>query len=123
MANNVCAFPDKMVKKHKDFIVCASGNTYGTGADRKYVGRLEIDAATLDRFAFAAWERAPREWREKVGFHQGLFAGYGRPIDGIKKVIKDMVPTDNEPHIVFDAGVADHYEKIDEQVEQLITKR
>ena len=52
MANNVCAFPDKMVKKHKDFIVCASGNTYGTGADRKYVGRLEIDAATLDRFAF-----------------------------------------------------------------------
>lgn len=52
LANNVCAFPDKMVKKHKDFIVCASGNTYGTGADRKYVGRLEIDAATLDRFAF-----------------------------------------------------------------------
>lgn len=52
MANSVCAFPDKMVKRHPDFIVCASGNTYGTGADRRYVGRLEIDGATLDRFCF-----------------------------------------------------------------------
>lgn len=52
MANSVCAFPDKMVKKHPDFILCASGNTYGTGADRRYVGRLEIDGATLDRFVF-----------------------------------------------------------------------
>ena len=98
---------------------------------KDYQQRLDMEslnfalcnAAQLRRFAFAAWERAPREWREKVGFHQGLFAGYGRPIDGIKKVIKDMAPTDNEPYIVFDAGVADHYEKIDEQVEQLITKR
>lgn len=52
ISNHVCSFPDQMVKKHKDFILCASGNTYGHGANRKYVGRLEIDGATLDRFVF-----------------------------------------------------------------------
>lgn len=52
ISNHVCAFPDQMIKKHPDFILCASGNTYGHGANRKYVGRLEIDGATLDRFVF-----------------------------------------------------------------------
>lgn len=52
ISNHVCSFPDKMVPKHKDFVLCASGNTYGHGANRKYVGRLEIDGATLDRFVF-----------------------------------------------------------------------
>lgn len=52
ISNHVCSFPDQMVKKHPDFILCASGNTYGHGANRRYVGRLEIDAATLDRFVF-----------------------------------------------------------------------
>lgn len=52
LSNNVCSFPDKMVERHKDFVLCASGNTYGHGANRKYVGRLEIDGATLDRFVF-----------------------------------------------------------------------
>ena len=52
IANHVCSFPDAMVAKHPDFVLCASGNTYGHGANRKYVGRLEIDAATLDRFVF-----------------------------------------------------------------------
>ena len=52
ISNHVCSFPDQMVKKHPDFILCASGNTYGHGANRKYVGRLEIDGATLDRFVF-----------------------------------------------------------------------
>ena len=52
LSNNVCSFPDTMVRRHKDFILCASGNTYGHGANRKYVGRLEIDGATLDRFIY-----------------------------------------------------------------------
>lgn len=52
ISNHVCSFPDKMVAKHPDFVLAASGNTYGHGANRKYVGRLEIDGATLDRFVF-----------------------------------------------------------------------
>lgn len=50
LANGQMAFPDQMVKRHPDFVCLASANTYGRGADRAYVGRQAIDAATLDRF-------------------------------------------------------------------------
>jgi hypothetical protein len=51
LANGICAFPDKLVRRHKDFFAIAAGNTFGRGADRQYVGRNQLDAATLDRFA------------------------------------------------------------------------
>lgn len=51
LANGYAAFPDGMVKRHDDFRCVASANTYGRGADRQYVGRQAMDAATLDRFA------------------------------------------------------------------------
>jgi cobaltochelatase CobS len=50
LANGCCAFPDKLVPRHKDFVAIAAGNTFGRGADRQYVGRNQLDAATLDRF-------------------------------------------------------------------------
>lgn len=55
LANNSCAFPDGMVNKHNDFVIVASANTFGTGANREYVGRNQLDAATLDRFAVIEW--------------------------------------------------------------------
>lgn len=51
LANGHMAFPDGMVKRHDDFRVIASANTYGRGPDRQYVGRQALDAATLDRFS------------------------------------------------------------------------
>jgi MoxR-like ATPase len=51
LANRMCAFPDKLVEAHPDFLAIAAGNTFGRGADRQYVGRNQLDAATLDRFA------------------------------------------------------------------------
>ena len=51
LANGTCAFPDGMVKRNDDFVCIAAGNTFGRGADRQYVGRQQLDAATLDRFA------------------------------------------------------------------------
>lgn len=39
-----------VVKKHKDFVLVAAANTFGHGADAMYVGRNQLDAATLDRF-------------------------------------------------------------------------
>jgi cobaltochelatase CobS len=54
LANGQMAFPDSMVKRHADFRVLACANTYGHGADRLYVGRAQLDAATLDRFARVA---------------------------------------------------------------------
>lgn len=50
LANGIGDFPDGMVRKHKDFHAIAAGNTFGRGADRQYVGRNQLDAATLDRF-------------------------------------------------------------------------
>lgn len=50
LANSTCPFPDGLVKRHKDFFAIAAGNTFGRGADRQYVGRNQLDAATLDRF-------------------------------------------------------------------------
>lgn len=53
IANGYCTFPDSEtpVKRHDNFRMIATANTYGAGADRLYVGRNELDAATLDRFA------------------------------------------------------------------------
>lgn len=50
LANGHQDFPDGIVPRHKDFRAIASANTYGHGADRQYVGRNQLDAASLDRF-------------------------------------------------------------------------
>ena len=54
LANNFMGVPNRynnpVAKKHEDFVCIAAANTYGTGADRMYVGRNQLDEATLDRF-------------------------------------------------------------------------
>ena len=40
LANDFMDFPDKKVPKHKNFYCIAAANTFGTGADRQYVGRI-----------------------------------------------------------------------------------
>jgi hypothetical protein len=80
LANGQAAFPDGMVKRHKDFICVMAGNTYGKGADRVFVGRNQIDAATLNRFKVIEWNydedfemaiSPNKEWTAKI---QGLRA-------------------------------------------------
>lgn len=53
LANGLCTFPDRQtpIRRHDNFRMVATANTFGTGADRVYVGRNELDAASLDRFA------------------------------------------------------------------------
>ena len=65
LANGHIALPDGMLEKHDDFVPLFAGNTLGTGANRQYVGRNQLDAATLDRFAFLEW-----------GYDEGLEASY-----------------------------------------------
>jgi MoxR-like ATPase len=55
LSNGMCAFPDGMVIQHEDFVFIASANTFGNGANRQYVGRNQLDAATLDRFTVIEW--------------------------------------------------------------------
>ncbi|MFK0249317.1 AAA family ATPase [Amycolatopsis azurea] len=50
LALRVCAFADGIVTAHPDFRLVATGNTYGFGGDRQFVGRQALDGATLDRF-------------------------------------------------------------------------
>lgn len=77
--NRFAYFPNgEKVEAHPDFIYIGSANTFGRGADRMYVGRTQLDAATLNRFVFIEWdydedlERAvscnPKwtEWVQKV---------------------------------------------------------
>ena len=53
IANRYFDFPAPIGYKeaHPDFRVIAAGNTTGHGADFEYVGRNQLDGASLDRFA------------------------------------------------------------------------
>lgn len=53
IANRYFDFPAPIgyVEANKDFRLIAAGNTFGLGASSEYVGRSQLDAASLDRFA------------------------------------------------------------------------
>lgn len=51
LANGHMDFPDGTIKRHEKFYCVAAANTFGKGADRVYVGRNCLDAASLNRFA------------------------------------------------------------------------
>ena len=53
IANRYFDFPAPIgyVEAHPDFRVVAAGNTMGFGASYTYVGRNQLDGASLDRFA------------------------------------------------------------------------
>jgi cobaltochelatase CobS len=50
LSNGYAPFPDGMVRRHENFRCIAAANTWGSGADREYVGRFQLDASSLDRF-------------------------------------------------------------------------
>ena len=62
IANRYFDFPAPVgyVEAHPDFRVVAAGNTFGSGADYDYVGRNQLDAASLDRFAMVRVNYDPR---------------------------------------------------------------
>lgn len=57
LANGEMAVPARTANpvavRHPDFVCIACANTFGNGANRQYVGREQLDAATLDRFRAA----------------------------------------------------------------------
>ena len=56
LANGECGFPDGMIPRHENFVFICAGNTLGLGADAKFVGRNQLDGASLDRFAYLRWD-------------------------------------------------------------------
>jgi len=57
LSNGHSSFPDapQGVTRHESFVCVCAANTFGNGADRQYVGRNQLDAATLDRFFTLEW--------------------------------------------------------------------
>lgn len=106
LANGSCAFPDGMVKRHKDFILVATANTYGTGANAQYVGRNALDAATLDRFNTIQWDYdeeleysiCPTQWCKHVQLIRKAVANLG-----IKTVISPRATFNGQK--LLDAGM------------------
>ncbi len=60
LANGFISIParadDAMAYQHRDFVIVASANTFGRGADRVYVGRNQLDESTIDRFRIGSIE-------------------------------------------------------------------
>jgi len=50
LSNGSMSFPDGIVNQHKHFICVCTANTTGDGSSMKYIGRNQLDDATLDRF-------------------------------------------------------------------------
>lgn len=48
--NKYFNFPHGKFNAHPDFRIIAAGNTFGGGANQTYVGRYQLDGASLDRF-------------------------------------------------------------------------
>lgn len=55
LSGDVMPTPSGMVARSPRFLCVAGANTYGQGASRTYVGRAQLDAATLDRFSVLDW--------------------------------------------------------------------
>jgi MoxR-like ATPase len=79
LANGHAQFPDGIVEKHKDFVLIACANTIGQGADQQYVGRQQVDAATLDRFIFLQWPYDVAVEAAALGVPLDCFEGLERP--------------------------------------------
>ena len=60
LSDKYFTFPNgEFVEAHKDFVVIAGANTWGTGATYQYTGRNQIDAATRNRFITVKIDYSP----------------------------------------------------------------
>ena len=60
IANRYFDFPNGKIEAHENFRVVAAGNTFGHGASYQYVGRNQLDGASLDRFAQVEINYSPK---------------------------------------------------------------
>jgi cobaltochelatase CobS len=85
LANGHMDFPDGMVKRHKDFYCIAAANTFGKGADRVYVGRNQLDAASLDRFCMLTCD-----YDEKLEFAISGNDSWTRKVQKIRAAVNTL---------------------------------
>lgn len=59
IANGYFDFPNGKIEAHENFRIVACANTYGLGGNDVYVGRNQLDGASLDRFAVIYFDYDP----------------------------------------------------------------
>lgn len=85
LSNNYMDFPDKRITRHEKFYCIAAANTYGQGADRQYVGRNQLDAASLDRFIFIDWK-----YDEKLETELAKNEEWSKYVQAARKVVEEL---------------------------------
>lgn len=85
LENSMASFPNGVVKKHKDFICFGAGNTYGKGKNRVYVGRNELDGASLDRFFVLTFD-----YDETLERQIANNDAWTRKVQAIRKAINEL---------------------------------
>lgn len=96
LSNGRMAFPDKMVNAHPKFRMVATANTFGNGASRQYVGRNQLDAATLDRFATLVWDIDDKIEESLAGTHRD-----GKKWLGVVRAVRQRVLTELDLRVVI----------------------
>lgn len=89
LANGHMDFPDGIVERHPDFVAIASANTFGNGQDRLYVGRNQLDAATLDRFVTVEMNYDEKLERSLVGDDRKAIA-WVEFVQRTRKAVSDL---------------------------------
>ena len=56
LENGHMAFPNGLAQRHRDFVLIATGNTAGRGANPMFPERRPFDAAFAERFTFIEWD-------------------------------------------------------------------
>ena len=56
LENGHGAFPNGMIPRHENFVVVATGNTAGRGANPQFPDRRPFDCAFSERFTFIEWD-------------------------------------------------------------------
>lgn len=141
LSNGYMSFPDGIIKKHADFRCVAAANTFGSGSDRQYVGRNQLDAATLDRFVSIVWDydevmeskiATNPEWTKTVqGFRAAVKETQLRhvvspraSINGGKLIEAGVALNEVKEMLIYRGLSAGDRKKLDEQFNKIVkTKR
>lgn len=87
----VTEFESEMVERHQDFVLIATANTWGYGATNDYVGRTQIDASTLQRFAQIHIDYDEEMERKVVEKNYGSeMLGWVDVVQILRKGVKDL---------------------------------
>lgn len=100
LANKKCAFPDRIVNMHPEFVCIAAGNTAMLGATASYSDRRKTDQAFRNRFRFIEWntDKALEIALAKQAFEHGeTWATWVQNVrEYAKKTLPDLVVTQRD---------------------------